>query len=516
VPERIALLSADGPVSFKELDLRSSKLAAGLYAQGIRQGDHIGIYLMNGPEFLESYFAIIKIGAVPFNINYRYGYEELLYLFDNASAKGVIYDVQFSEYINNLIDKIPTLEVCISVGNKMGLSYKEFRYHDLLKYDNDFEDYFRSENDYILQYTGGTTGLPKGVMWPHKNFFFACLGGGGIYAGLPPISMPDEQGKIASDASPMKILPCAPLMHGAAMWTALSGILGGMTIVLDPMKNGFNANKTWDKVEHEGVNIMQIVGDAMAIPLLNSLKSKTKKWDLSNLVHLGSGGAVFSRHIKAEFKKILPKCTIADGMGTSETGISGMGSMSLQEGIMQLPLTENQQVIIDDRIAGINEIGYLAKSGYTPIGYYGDELKSKELFKYIDGKTWVLTGDSAKRNSKNTLVLYGRGSTCINTGGEKVYPEEVEEILRSHPSISDAAVVGVSDAKWGELVCAVISLTEGFESPSLSEVKTFCAIKLAGYKCPRKLRVVSVLKRSPAGKQDYKWVRSVLGEGNKK
>ena len=203
-------------------------------------------------------------------------------------------------------------------------------------------------------------------------------------------------------------------------------------------------------------------------------------------------------------------------MGTSETGISGMGSMSLQEGIMQLPLTENQQVIIDDRIAGINEIGYLAKSGYTPIGYYGDELKSKELFKYIDGKTWVLTGDSAKRNSKNTLVLYGRGSTCINTGGEKVYPEEVEEILRSHPSISDAAVVGVSDAKWGELVCAVISLTEGFESPSLSEIKTFCAIKLAGYKCPRKLRVVSVLKRSPAGKQDYKWVRSVLGEGNKK
>ena len=516
IPERIALLSENGPVSYKELDQRSSRLAAGLFAKGIRQGDHVGIYLMNGPEFLESFFAIVKIGAVPFNINYRYGYEELLYLLSNANAKAIIYDIQFSEHINKLNEKLSTLEICISVGNEMGLVPGEFSYNELLKFEYNFDGYARSENDYILQYTGGTTGLPKGVMWSHKSFFFACLGGGGLYAGAPPISMPDEQGKIAFGAPPLKILPCAPLMHGAAMWTALSGILGGMTLVLDPMRKGFNAHEIWDRVEHEGVNILQIVGDAMAIPLLNALKPKTKKWDLSSLVHLGSGGAIFSRHNKSEFKGIFPKCVIADGMGTSETGISGMGSTPAKEGFMKLPITDRQQVVIDNRIADINEIGYLAKAGNTPIGYYGDEQKSKELFKHIDGKTWVLTGDRAKRDSLNTLILYGRGSTCINTGGEKVYPEEVEEILRSHPSIFDAAVVGVTDSKWGELVSAVISITEGSDSPSLQEVKTFCASKLAGYKCPRQLRVVNTLKRSPAGKQDYKWVRSIFNGNEKK
>ncbi len=511
IPSRIALADEKGELTYAELEARSSRLAAGLYAQGIKRGDHIGLYLMNGPEYLESFIALIKIGAVPFNVNYRYGFEELKYLFGNADAKAVIHGVEFAPHVERLIAELPELTISIGVGDGndalAGLDYAE-----LMRSDAAGAVYDRDETDYLLQYTGGTTGMPKGVMWPHKAFFYACLGGGGLYLRKPPIQMPFEQADIAEGMYPWRIMPLAPLMHGAAMWSALTALLGGVTIVLDPLHDGFNAERIWERVACEGVNSVQIVGDAMAIPLLEALKANLDRWDLSRFMHLGSGGAVFSGHVKGEFKGPIPNIMITDGMGTSETGISGMGAPVKQGGFMRLPVDEWQAVISDGHIVDVGEEGYLARSGHTPIGYYGDLEKTTEIFQEINGKLWVLTGDQARLDDDDMMTVLGRGSTCINTGGEKVYPEEVEEVLRAYPVIHDAVVVGLPDPKWGQAVGAVISLSQGTAPPSLAEVKEFCRDKLAGYKLPKTIKVEPEIQRSPAGKQDYNWAKSVFTE----
>ena len=503
IPDRIALADAAGETTYAELNERASRLAAGLYAQGIRRGEHVGLYLMNGPEYLESFIALIKIGAVPFNVNYRYGFEELKYLFGNADAKAVIHGAEFRPLVKRLKAELSILGISISVKGD---------YEELMRSDAIDAGYDRDESDYLLQYTGGTTGMPKGVMWPHKAFFYACLGGGGLYLRKPPIQMPSEQADIAEGMYPWRIMPLAPLMHGAAMWAALTALLGGVTLVLDPLNDGFNAERIWDRVEREAVNSIQIVGDAMAVPLLQALKANPKRWDLSRFMHLGSGGAVFSQHMKEAFKGPIPNIMITDGMGTSETGISGMGAPVKEGGFMRLPVDDYQAVMSQGRIVGVGEEGYLARTGHTPIGYYGDAKKTAEIFQEVEGKLWVLTGDKARLDDDGMMTVLGRGSTCINTGGEKVYPEEVEEVLRAHPAIHDAAVVGLPNPKWGQVVSAVISVSMDMSAPSLEDIKAFCRDKLAGYKLPKTLEVVAKIKRSPAGKQDYKWAKSVFAE----
>lgn len=517
IPDRVALADEKGALTYAQLDARSARLAAGLYGQGIRRGDHVGLYLMNGPEYLESFIALIKIGAVPFNVNYRYGFEELKYLFGNADATAVIHGAEFSPLVERLKTELPKLSISIGVADAEGLVDAGFDYEALMHSVVDDAIFERDENDYLLQYTGGTTGMPKGVMWPHKAFFYACLGGGGMYLRKPPIDLPKEQGDTAESMYPMRIMPLAPLMHGAAMWAAWTSLLGGVTIVLDPLRGGFNAERIWDRVEREGVTSVQIVGDAMAVPLLDALNENPARWDLSRFMHLGNGGAVFSQHIKDGFKGPVPNIMITDGMGTSETGISGMAAPLIKQegqegGFMRLPVDNNQAVILDGRIVEVGEVGYLSRTGHTPIGYYGDPDKTAEIFQEIDGTLWVLTGDQARLDDDNMMTVLGRGSTCINSGGEKIYPEEVEEVLRAHPAIHDAAVIGVADPKWGEAVSALVSLSKDMDAPSLGDVKDFCRDKLAGYKHPKALKVVSEIQRSPAGKQDYKWAKAVFND----
>ena len=513
IPDRIALQSDGGDLTYAQLDERSDRLAAGLAARGIGRGDTVGLYLMNGPEYLEAFIAISKLGAVPFNVNYRYGPDELTYLFDNAQAAAVLFNSEFAPIAVAVQARLPQLRLLVAIGPQPTDPGHIENYDTLLQHEPR-KGFARSPDDILLQYTGGTTGMPKGVMWPHQAFFFACLGGGGHFHPSGPITRPEEIAGRASEGYRIKVFTLAPLMHGAAIWTAWSALLGGLTLVLDPMRS-FDPEAIWDRVETCGVNMVQIVGDAMARPLRDALLAHPGRWNLDAVMHFGSGGAVFSGHLKESIASLLPNARISDGMGTSEGGISGLAAPSA-DGMMRLPATDVQQVIVDNHLAGVGEIGLLGRSGHTPIGYYRDPAKTAEVFRTIDGRLWTISGDQGRLDGDGMITLFGRGSTCINTGGEKVFPEEVESALRTHPAIRDAVVVGRPHERWGEEVVAVISLVpDAPEHPDARLLRGFLDGSLAGYKCPKDAIVVEEVRRSPAGKQDYVWARSVALEGAK-
>jgi fatty-acyl-CoA synthase len=509
VSDNVALLSDSKTLTYAELDDRANRLASGLARQGIGRGDSVGLYLMNRAEHLEAFLAVVKLGATPFNVNYRYRADELRYLFDNAQAAAIIHGAEYGDIIRQLRPELPGLRLCVAVSDGSGCSIEGSLAYDELLNAVAEGPWPRDESDILLTYTGGTTGMPKGVMWPHKAFIFACAGGGGYFNPSGPLVVPDDIHDRASKGYALKLFPVAPLMHAAAFWSVWSGLLNGLTIVLDEGRS-FDPVALWDKVDRLGVNIVQIVGDAMAIPLRDALLAHPGRWSLATMVNFGSGGAVFSLHVKDDLRTFLPAgCSITDGMGSSETGVSGQASNAGGDGIMRLPANENQQVVVDDRLAVPGETGFIARSGHTPVGYFGDAAKTAEVFRTIEGRLWSVSGDAGRLDGDGMITMFGRGSTCINSGGEKIFPEEVEEALRAHPAIQDAVVVGQPDPRWGERVVGVVSLREGQQQPELDAVRTLLAAHLAGYKIPKALVWVDEVRRSAAGKQDYRWAKSV-------
>lgn len=507
VPDRLALISQSQRVTFGELNDRCDRLAAGLAAHGVGRGDPVGLYLHNCPAYLEAFIAACKLGAVPYNVNYRYRADELRYLFANADSVAIIHGAEFSPIIRDLRGDVPPLKLTVAVEDGSGADIAgSIPYPELLAHEPG-GPWERSEEDYLLCYTGGTTGMPKGVMWPHRAFVFACAGGAGYFNPHGPITKPEDIESRARDGYPLKMFPLAPLMHMAAMWTVWSALLNGVTIVLDE-GHIFDPERVFDIAEREGANMIQFVGDAMATPLRDALRANPGRWNLSTVVNLGSGGAVFSQHLKDDLKALVPSANITDGMGSSETGMSGMAEKS-DEGVMRLPANEFQQVVVDGRIAAIGETGFVARTGNTPVGYYNDTVKTAETFVTIDGTLWAVSGDAARRDEDGMITVFGRGSTCINTGGEKVFPEEVEEALRAHPAIFDAVVAGQPDERWGQRVIGVVSGRPGIARPTFDDVKSFLTERLAGYKVPKTLIWVDEVKRSPAGKQDYRWATEV-------
>ena len=505
IPDRIAIKSDAGHLTYGELNARTDRLAAGLWAHGVRPGDNVGLYMMNGPEYLESLLAAFKIGAVPFNVNYRYRADELRYLFDNAEAVAVIHGAEFTPVIDELKPNLPKLRLAVSVEDGI----RETRsptYGELLE-SAPAGPFERHEDDILLLYTGGTTGAPKGVMWPHRAFFFACLNGAGYYHADGPCKEPGDIAARASGGYPLSMFPTAPLMHGAAIWSALGAMLSGLTLVLDPVRS-FDPVAIWDRVERERAQMVQIVGDAMAIPLRDALRDNPGRWKLDHVINFGSGGAVFSESVKADLRQYLPNAMITDGMGSSETGVSGMAIPSA-EGMMRLPVNDLQSIVVDGRLGTIGETGFVARSGNIPVGYFGDPLKSAETFQTIDGTLWSVSGDTARIDDDGFMTVFGRGATCITTGGEKVFPEEVEEALRTYPAILDSVVAGQKDDRWGERVIGVVSLRDGCTQPDFEDVKSHLSAQLAGYKLPKALVWVDAVKRSPAGKQDYRWAKEV-------
>ncbi|MCX2976133.1 acyl-CoA synthetase [Candidatus Marimicrobium litorale] len=525
VPGRAALVCGDQRATFAELEQRANKLAHYLTSRGVGPGDHVGLYLYNCNEYLEGMMACFKIRAVPINVNYRYVQEELLYIFDNADMVACIHHEEFSPHIAEVKGSAPDLKTLIYVSDESGedpSAINSIEYESSMSDQSDARDFEeRADDDLFLLYTGGTTGMPKGVMWPHKNLFYAALGGGGWFHPDGPITEPEQiAGRIGDFA--IVGMALAPLMHGACWWYAIIQMLGGNCVVLNPQRS-LDGAEVWGIVEKEKVNSLSIVGDAMAIPLLDALRDNADRWDLSSVFSIGSGGAVFSASSQGEFKERFPNVIIMNSFGSSESGNMGFDSgekKSEVKGLGNVAQSDFMDVITDEE--GIphahvkpGETGIFARSGYIPVGYYNDPAKTAKTFVDVDGKTWLLTGDEARLEEDGSITVYGRGSNCINSGGEKIFPEEVEEAVKAHPDVFDCLVVDTPDDRFGSKVTAVVAARKG-SVLSLDSIQEEARKHVAGYKVPRELHIVPEIPRAPSGKPAYPKAKEIAVSGEYK
>ncbi|MCY1266723.1 Long-chain-fatty-acid--CoA/3-oxocholest-4-en-26-oate--CoA ligase [compost metagenome] len=503
VPERLAIICGDFRETYAGLNRRADALAARMQQQGVGSGDSVGLQLYNGPEYLEGFLAACKLGAMPVNINYRYVADELRYLYDNAKLKALLYSENLSEVVEPLLPEFPA----IAFHSRSGQAYEEM----LAAAPASPEPVQRSDDDIMLLYTGGTTGLPKGVMWPHKALFFGALGGGGFFRAEGPVASPEELAEVARGSHPLRYFAIAPLMHGAALWATLVSLLAGQTVLIRP-HGEFDPEAIWELTAQLKANIVSIVGDAMGMPMLEALRRNPGRWDLTSVMVLGSGGGLFSAHVQAGLREHLPNARVADSMGSSEGGVLGNGNHPTSgDGLIRLEPRADIGVVSEtlDRLLGPGEQGILVRSGHVPVGYFGDPEKTAKTFFELDGRRFVNMGDRARIDADGGIVVLGRDSQCINSGGEKVHVEEVEEVLHRHPAVADAVVVGVPDPRWGRVVGAVIALHEG-HSLDAEELKTFSRQFLAGYKVPKHFAEAGAVQRSPAGKADYRWALATL------
>ncbi len=523
VPSRDAIVCGEQRATFAQLEQRANQLAHYLAGRGVEAGDHVGLYLYNCNEYLEGMLACFKLRAVPINVNYRYVEEELSYIFENSNMVACIHNREFIPHINTIKSEVPGMKSFVSVEDGSDCDpalISAVEYESALdgqSSERDFEE--RSDDDLFILYTGGTTGMPKGVMWPHKSVFFAAMGGGGWFHPDGAIAAPEEIASRIGDF-PIIGMPLAPLMHGACWWYACIQLLAGNSVVLNPERT-LVGETLWDIVEKEKVNSLSIVGDAMAVPLLDALQSNPGRWELGSVFSVGSGGAVFSDSKQEAFKAQFPGVFVLNSFGSSESGNMGMdGGGKKGKGLGNVSKSEFMSVITDvegepHRHVAPTEIGIFARSGYIPTGYYNDPVKTAKAFVEVEGKTWLLVGDEAQLEEDNSITVFGRGSNCINSGGEKIFPEEVEQALKAHPDIYDALVVATPDERFGSKVTAIVSL-RGATSLSLESAQDEARKHIASYKIPRELHIVDQVPRAPSGKPAYPEALEIALAGNYK
>jgi len=478
VPDRDALVAGERRITYRELDQRITRLASALHARGVKRGDNVGIDLYNSIEFMESYFACCRIGAVPVNLNYRYVSDELSYVLNTLDIQVLIYTQAIEPVLQAVAPSPAKLRLRVRLGQGP-LSADTLDYESLLTSSDGWLDGVepRSDDHYILC-TGGTTGMPKGVIWPHRAMFMAALGGGGFFTRTGPIATPEQLADNVLAVPAMSYVVISPLMHGAGLWSCLISLFAGSTVVLNE-RPSFDAEYIWDLISRERVAIMSVVGDAMALPLIQALERQPNRWDLSQLRVFGNGGAVFSVHLQERIKQLVPGLLINNGMGSSESGAIQGGERTVHgEGFMRYAPRPDLAVIDHhmQRVTAPGVEGVLARTGDTPVGYYGDAKKTAETFVHIEGQLWILTGDRVRIDADGYYAVLGRGNLCINSGGEKIFPEEVEEAIRRYPAVRD------------------------------------CRAFVSGYKVPRAVYLVEQIKRSPVGKADYRWAKSIAQE----
>ena len=514
-PDAPALVHGETRRTWGEFDARASGVAQWLLDLGVERQDKVAHYLYNATEFMESMFGIFRAGLAPVNTNYRYADDELLYLWDNADAVAVVFHGAFTDRVESLRPKLPKIKgwLWVDDGNSpcptWATPYEQAAAAGTPGAKTQ-GPWGRDGDDLYMLYTGGTTGMPKGVMWRQDDIF----GSLNESNGFPYPVEPDYPlvAKLRAEQGPgLKAVPACPLMHGTGAFTSFNALDGGGCIVTLTNRT-FDPEELVATIDREKVNAVAIVGDAFAKPILRALDESPGKYDISSLIMIVSSGVMWSQETKEGLLKHHPGMLLVDAFSSSEalgmgSSVSGAGNTAKTAKFM---VGQNAIVITDDgRLVepGSGEIGMVGVKGRTPLGYYKDPEKSAKTFRTIDGVRYSIPGDYATVEADGSLKLLGRGSVCINTGGEKVYPEEVEEVLKTHPSIRDAVAVGVPDEKWGEAITAMVELHDGAELDE-ADVVAHVKSRLAAYKAPKRVLPVDTIGRAPNGKVDYKRLRA--------
>ncbi|WP_406264009.1 acyl-CoA synthetase [Streptomyces sp. NBC_00191] len=521
VPDREALVYIDHPgtgaerrLTYAELDAAANRVAHHLIDAGLRPGEHLGLHLYNGVEYLQSVLGCLKARVVPVNVNYRYVEEELVYLYRDADLAALVFDAEFTQRVAAALPQTDKLRHLVRVGTPPDdapqLDAVPFTEAEAAASpERGFAP--RSADDLFIIYTGGTTGMPKGVMWRQEDLFFSGLGGGAPTG--EPVSSPEELAeRVAAGGEGITFFPTPPLMHGTSTLTAFIGFNFGQRIVIH---RKFVPVEVLRTIAKERVTSVSLVGDAMLRPLIDALNGSMKGTDLSSVFSVSSSGAIMSETVRAQFTALAPNVMLLNNFGSSESGFNGTATEdSGPEKGFRLRVNARTAVVdpVTSEPVKPGEPGRIAQRGHVPLGYYNDPKKTAETFFQRGEERWVLLGDMATVDEEGIVTVLGRGSQCINTGGEKVYPEEVEQALKSHPDVYDALVAGVPDSRWGNHVAAVVQLRSGALTPTLDDIQSHCRTRLAGYKIPRQLVIAPEIQRSPSGKADYRWARTVAAE----
>ncbi len=527
VPDRDCVVQGSMRRSYGVVADRSTRLANHLLAEGLtvsaerseRRGHesgqaHLGCYLHNGPEYLEAMLGAYKARVAPFNVNYRYVAEELLYLLRDARAEAIVYHAEFAPILSEVLPELEDLRVLLQVADDSG--------HELLPGAVEYESALAATSgddppvhpdpdDLYILYTGGTTGMPKGVLWRQADIFVAALGGRDLATAEEWPSLDTVVDAARNGGA--RALPAPPFMHGAAHWLAFNAFAGGNTVVLPPHTRSLDAAELWDTVAREQVSILLIVGDAFGRPLADELDRR--EYDVGSLMVLVNGGAALTAQLKDRLLAQIPNMMLMDGLGASETGsqarsLSTPGSEATTGTFDPGP---GMAVLTDDLSApaepGHDELGWLAQEGRVPLGYLGDATKSERTFIEIDGRRYAIPGDRARLLADGTMELHGRDSATINSGGEKIFAEEVEQAIMPHEAVYDVVVCGRPSERWGSEVVAVVQLYDGVTA-SPDDLLTEAARHIARYKLPKEIVFSDHIARSPAGKADYRWARETV------
>ncbi|MDJ0921377.1 MAG: acyl-CoA synthetase [Henriciella sp.] len=508
-----ALIHGDRMISWPEMTARSNNAARALRSLGAETGDKVGFYMRNQPDYMEGLVACFKARLTPVNVNYRYLDDELVYIIDNSDSVAVLYDVEFRDNVERVRTRLPKVKIWVEIGS--GLNVPDFAVsYDALVDEGDGAplEIERSPDDLVFLYTGGTTGMPKGVMWSHGIWRESSLDSmRRIYGGAPETW--EEHRVFVKDVGSLgRQLPACPLMHGTGLFTALAAMLNGGAVVTLESKVKFDPEQLWDTVDRHGVTAMAIVGDAFAKPMQKVLDDNPGRFDLSSVASIASSGVMWSMDVKRGMIRHMPQVALIDSFGASEAVGFGMSVTTAESApeTAKFQIGEHCKVFAEDGREiepGSDEPGFIARGGAVPLGYYKDEKKSAETFKTINGVRYAVPGDWCTVAADGTLTLLGRGSICINSGGEKIYPEEVEEALKEHHSVRDALVVGVPDEQWGQAVTGVVELADGADLDE-DALRAFVRTKLAAYKAPKRVVAMPDLQRAPNGKADYKGVKA--------
>ncbi|RUP05219.1 MAG: acyl-CoA synthetase [Mycobacterium sp.] len=523
IPDRELVVQGDKRFTYAQIVERSNRLAAYLHSRGLgchterselpgheAGQDLLGLYAYNGNEFVEALFGSFAARVAPFNVNYRYVKKELQYLLADSGATALLYHAAFAPQVAEVLPDLPNLRVLIQIADDSGNELLDgaVDYESIVAEPADPPPVQHSPDDLYVLYTGGTTGMPKGVLWRQHDIFMTSFGGRDLMTGQFVTSVEEIVTRVSAGPG-TKVMVLPPLIHGAAQWTVMMAVTTGQTIVFPTVVDHLDADDVVRTIEREGVAVVSVVGDAIARPLVAAIEKGIA--DVSSLFVVANGGALLTPYVKQRLIDALPNAMIVDGVGSSETGaqmhhMSTSGAVStgtFNAGPDTFVAAEDFSTLL---APGHDGIGWLAQRGYVPLGYKGDAAKTAATFPVIDGVRYAVPGDRARHHEGGHIELLGRDSVTINSGGEKIFAEEVETAIASHPAVADVVVAGRPSERWGQEVVAVVALAEG-ASVEAQELVAHAGQSLARYKLPKAVVFRSVIERSPSGKADYRWAR---------